>query len=300
MANLCNIDGRIVPEHEATVPVLDRGFLFGDSIYEVVRTRNGSLFAWQEHLDRLRASALGIGMELSLDDATILRRILDTMHASGNAEHYVRIVVTRGTGTAPSIDLRTAPGPERWILFARPLPQAPTDVRLQIIDRLRNDRRALDPAVKSGNYLHNVLGLAEAKQTGATDCLFLNASGHLTEASTSNVFVVKNGIWLTPPAHAGILLGVTRAMLIELLRARGERVLERDLTRDDAITADAVFTSSTLRDVALVTHVDGIAMQEGETAKRVLAIGAEFTLACDRRATDVDMPAAIELAQRAK
>ena len=300
MANLCNIDGRIVPEHEATVPVLDRGFLFGDSIYEVIRTRNGSMFAWQEHLDRLRASAMGIGMELSLDDATILRRVLDTMHAAGNAEHYVRIVVTRGTGTAPSIDLRAAPGPERWILFARPLPPAPSDVRLQIIDRLRNDRRALDPAVKSGNYLNNVLGLAEAKQAGATDCLFLNTSDHVTEASTSNVFFVKNGTWLTPPAHAGILLGVTRALLIDFLRARGERVEERDLTRNDALTADAVFTSSTLRDVALVTHVDGIAMPQGEAAQRVLAIGAEFSQQCDRRAKDVDMPSAIQLAQRAK
>jgi len=235
MANFCNVDGRICPESEAVVPVLDRGFLFGDSVYEVIRTRNGNLFAWREHLDRLRESAAGIGMALSLDDAGILRRVVDTMRAAGNQEHYVRIVVTRGDGTAPSIDLRTAKGRERWIVFARALPPAPTDVRLKVIERLRNDRRALDPAVKSGNYLNNVLGLAEAQQQGATDCLFLNAQGFVTEASTSNVFVVRGGEWITPPLHAGILSGVTRALLLEWLRANGERATERDLVRDDVV-----------------------------------------------------------------
>jgi branched-chain amino acid aminotransferase len=298
MANFCNVDGRICPESEAVVPVLDRGFLFGDSVYEVIRTRHGNLFAWREHLDRLRESAAGIGMALSLDDAEILRRVVDTMRAAGNQEHYVRIVVTRGDGTAPSIDLRTAKGRERWIVFARALPPAPTDVRLQVIERLRNDRRALDPAVKSGNYLNNVLGLAEAQQQGATDCLFLNAQGFVTEASTSNLFVVRGGEWITPPLHAGILAGVTRALLLEWLRANGERATERDLVRDDVLSADAVFTSSTLRDVAPVTHVDGKPVGNAREIERVRNVGAKFTAHCDRRAASQDGPQALTLAGR--
>lgn len=296
MANFCNVDGVIVPENEAVVPVLDRGFLFGDSVYEVIRTRQGNLFGWRQHLDRLRDSAAQIGLRLSIDDATVMRRILDTMRAAGNAEHYVRIVVTRGNGTAPSIDLRTAPGPERWVLFARPLPQPPSDVRLWIVDRLRNDRRALDPAVKSGNYLNNVLGLAEAQQKGASDCLFLNAQGFVTEASTSNVFAVKDGAWITPPLDAGILAGVTRALLLEWLRARGERVVERNLTRDELLAADCVFTTSTLRDIAVVTSIDGMARQRTQATATVESLGNEFTAHCDRLAAADDGPAAAALA----
>ncbi len=300
MVNFCNVDGVIVPENEAVVPVLDRGFLFGDSVYEVIRTRQGNLFGWRQHLDRLRDSAAQIGLRLSIDDATVMRRILDTMRAAGNAEHYVRIVVTRGTGTAPSIDLRAAPGPERWVLFARPLPQPPSDVRLWIVDRLRNDRRALDPAVKSGNYLNNVLGLAEAQQKGASDCLFLNAHGFVTEASTSNVFAVKDGTWITPPLDAGILAGVTRALLLDWLRARGERVLERNLTRDELLAADCVFTTSTLRDIAVVTSIDGIARQRTQATTNVESLGNEFTSHCDRLAAANDGPAAATLAATAR
>jgi len=300
MANFCNVDGVIVPENEAAVPVLDRGFLFGDSVYEVIRTRQGNLFGWRQHLDRLRDSASQIGLRLSIDDSTLMRRILDTMRAAGNAEHYVRIVVTRGTGTAPSIDLRSATGPERWVLFARPLPQPPSDVRLWIVDRLRNDRRALDPAVKSGNYLNNVLGLAEAQQKGASDCLFLNAHGFVTEASTSNVFAVKDGTWITPPLDAGILAGVTRALLLDWLLARGERAVERNLTRDELLAADCVFTTSTLRDIAVVTSIDGISRPRNATTAKVESIGSEFTAHCDRIAATVDGPAAASLAATAR
>ena len=164
-----------------------------DSIYEVIRTRRGILFGWREHLDRLRLSAEGLGFALDLDDAEILRRIDATLRAAGNPDSYVRILVTRGTGSAPNIDLAYATGPLRWVVMVRALPTMASTARVQIIDRLRNDRRALDPAVKSGNYLNNVLGLAEAKAQGATDCLFLDAHGNATEASTSNIFVLQIG-----------------------------------------------------------------------------------------------------------
>jgi branched-chain amino acid aminotransferase len=291
MANLCNLDGEIVPEAAARIPVLDRGFLFGDSIYEVVRTRGGAVFGWREHLQRLRASADGIGLLLDLDDAAIVRRIDATLRAAGNAESYVRLIVTRGTGSAPSIDLGAAPGPARWIVLVRDLPPGPATARLQIIARLRNDRRALDPAIKSGNYLNNVLGLAEAKAAGATDCLFLDAQGHATEASTSNVFALRGGRLLTPPLGVGILAGVTRALLIDFCRGRGDAVAETDVTADAVRTADEVFLSSTLRDVTPVTHVDGAPVRDGRPGPFAERLRAEFATACDRRARDQDGPA---------
>lgn len=298
MTNLCNVDGVLTAEADARIPVLDRGFLFGDSIYEVVRTRHGIVFGWREHFDRLRASAEGLGFALDLDDRGILQRIDATLRAAGNADSYVRIIVTRGTGTAPNIDVAYAGGPLRWVVMVRALPAMAPTARLQIIDRLRNDRRALDPAVKSGNYLNNVLGLAEAKASGATDCLFLDAQGNATEASTSNVFVVRSGRLITPPLRVGILAGITRQLLLDFCRARGDAVAEADLTAADVRSADEVFLSSTLRDVAPVTHVDGQPIHGGTAGPFASRLLAEFAEFCDRRAREQDGPEMARLLQR--
>lgn len=290
MTNLCNIDGVLKAEAEASVPILDRGFLFGDSIYEVMRTRAGFMFGWREHLLRLTKSAEGLGFELDLDTATILQRIGATVQAAGNPESYVRIIVTRGSGSAPNIDVAYATGPMRWVVMVRPLPTLAPSSRLQIIDRLRNDRRALDPAVKSGNYLNNVLGLAEAKAQGATDCLFLDAQGKVTEASTSNVFTVRKGKLCTPPLQVGILAGITRALLLDFCRTNGDEVAEVDLTADDLLTADEVFLSSSLRDIGPVTHINGKPIRDGLPGPRTQRLLTSFAAFCDRRAQTLDGP----------
>jgi branched-chain amino acid aminotransferase len=289
---LCNLDGAIVAESAAQVPVLDRGFLFGDSVYEVVRTRGGHLFAWREHLQRLAASANALGMNLDLDEAAILRRVLATVDAADNADSYVRIVVTRGTGTAPSIDLACAPGPLRWVILVRPLPTVPPTARLAVVARLRNDRRALDPATKSGNYLNNVLGLAEAQRLGATDCVFLNGQGGVTEASTSNLFAVIDGSIVTPPLSAGILAGITRAIVLQFLREQGTMADQADLTLDDLRRADELFLTGTLRDVAPVTYLDGRPLHGGGPGPKSAALAAAFRVHADRRAAEIDGPAA--------
>jgi branched-chain amino acid aminotransferase len=297
MTNLCNVDGVLSAEADARIPVLDRGFLFGDSIYEVVRTRHGIVFGWREHFDRLRASAAGLGFALDLDDRGILQRIDTTLRAANNTDSYVRIIVTRGTGTAPNIDLAYAGGPLRWVVMVRALPTMTPTARLQIIDRLRNDRRALDPAVKSGNYLNNVLGLAEAKASGATDCLFLDAKGNATEASTSNVFVVRSGTLITPPLRVGILAGITRQLLLDFCRARGDDVVEADLSAAEVRSADEVFLSSTLRDVAPVTHIDSQPIHGGTPGPFASRLLTEFADYCDRRAKGHDGPEMARLLQ---
>lgn len=283
MSNLCNLDGVIVAEADARIPVLDRGFLFGDSIYEVFRTRGGAPFAWPEHLERLRASAAGLWMPLDLDDREIMQRAQATLDAAGNAESYVRIIVSRGTGSAPNIDLQYATGPCRWVMLVRPLTVAPGQpAHLWLVPRLRNDRRALDPAVKSGNYLNNVMGLAEARQRGATDAVFLNQSGHVTEASTSNVFAVRGGRVHTPPLSAGILAGITRVLVLEVCRQSAIEVIENDLTAEELRGADELFLTSTLRDIAPVTHLDGKPVRGGATGEVTGRLMRAFTGYCDR------------------
>ena len=258
MANLCNIDGHITSEEDARIPVLDRGFLFGDSIYEVVRTHRGVPLAWPEHWTRLKASAAALGMELDQNEATIARRCAKTMAQSALGDCYVRIIVTRGTGEAPNIDVAYAGSSLRWVIMVRPLQLASgSAIKLALVDRLRNDRRALDPATKSGNYLNNVMGLAEAKASGATDCVMLNGDGSVTEASTSNLFARIDGVWCTPPLEAGILVGITRSMLLKFLPEDGEKTEERSISREELLRAEEIFLSSTLRDIGPVTHLNG-------------------------------------------
>ncbi len=273
MANLCNIDGEIVPESEARIPVLDRGFLFGDSIYEVVRTNGGVPFGWAEHWARLGESAKGLRMSLDLDERTVARRVATTVAKAAHGDSYVRIVVTRGVGSAPNIDLSYATGRPCWLIMVRPLPDlSGKTTRIAVVGRLRNDRRALDPATKSGNYLNNILALAEAKDMGATDCVMLNVAGNVTEASTSNIFALFDDGWHTPPLDAGILAGVTRGMLLDFLPRCGERVVEDDFDAARLRTAKEVFLSSSLRDIAAVTHVDGVAKNGGSPGPRTASL----------------------------
>lgn len=287
MENLCNIDGCIVPEAEARIPVLDRGFLFGDSIYEVVRTFTGEPFGWPEHWQRLQRSAAALRIRLDLDEATIARRIAATLAAAGPGDHYVRLVVTRGSGEAPNIDLAYATGAPCWVVMVRSLtPMSGKVARLAVVGRLRTDRRALDPATKSGNYLNNVLALAEAKDLGATDCVMLNQSGHVTEASTSNLFALIDGVWCTPPLDSGILAGVTRALLLDFLTRHGERVAERNLTAAQLRGAQEIFLSSTLRELSPVTHLDGRAMHGGGAGPRTSALLERFAEHVQQRQRD--------------
>ncbi len=288
MTAVCNVNGEITPEAEARIPVLDRGFLFGDSVYEVLRTRGGIPFAWPEHLQRLRHSAAGIGLEIDLDDHAILRRIKDTLAAAAVPEAYIRLMVTRGTGSAPSIDLSHAPGPPSWVVMVRDLASltpAPT-ARLALASRLRTDRASLDPGIKSGNYLNNLLGLAEAKARGATDCLFLNREGHITEASTSNFYLVADGQVHTAPPSAGILRGITRALLFDMCEEASIPMIERDIEVDELREADEMFLSSTLRDVVPVLSIDGEPVGAGEVGPMAQRLSELFEDYCGRRSRE--------------
>jgi branched-chain amino acid aminotransferase len=261
MAVLTNVDGVI--SATGTVSVLDRGFLYGDSVYEVVRTWQGKLFSLPEHLARLRQSAAYLYLDVPWSDAEIRERIEQTIDQaiaqSSDNEFYVRIVVSRGAESfinlLPSPKLR----PSLVIVISpiSPNPQLPeTGVHLMLVKRCRNARAALDPIAKTGNYLNNILAMLEARQAGGDDALMLNPQGEVAEATTSNIWVVKAGTVYTPAVEAGILHGITRYFLLKIMREHNIPYAEVILKPSDLWDAEEVLLSSSVRLLMPVSQID--------------------------------------------
>lgn len=247
-----------LPE-EAKISVFDRGFLYGDSVYETIGTAYGRLFAAREHLVRLERSAERIGLRAP-PRAEIEKAIADTVAAAGNPESRVRVMLTRGVG---KLDLDPASTDDtQLIVIVFPLGPPTTEmyakgVAVAIVSITRNNPRAIDPAVKSGNYLNNVLALGEARRrSGAYEAILCADDGCIAEGSTSNVFMVKNGEIWTPPRAVGILDGITRAKVIDLCREHRVPLVERRFSPDELRAADEVFITSATRGVLPVTTVD--------------------------------------------
>jgi branched-chain amino acid aminotransferase len=253
------IDGAVRLPEEAKVSVFDRGFLYGDSVYETIGTVYGRLFAARDHLIRLERSAERIGLKAP-PRAEIERAIAETVAAAGNPESRVRVILSRGVG---KLDLDPAStNYTRLVVIAFPL-GAPTPemfdkgVSVAIVSVARNSPLAIDPAVKSGNYLNNVLALGEARRRcGAYEAILCAGDGSIAEGSTSNVFAVIGGEVRTPPPEVGILDGITRAKVVELCRANGLPFAERRLSPEELRGADEAFLTSATRGVLPITSLD--------------------------------------------
>lgn len=286
-----SIDGQLVEPDEARISIFDHGFLFGDSVYEVVRTRRGVPVTLDEHLERLRASAAEIYLDLpwSHDDLrAAVRRVLD---AAGNDESYLRVIVTRGVGEISLLpDSCEKPG---LIVLVRPLPVPPPSVAEQglavvVSGRVRNDQRALSPAAKTGNYLNNVLALVEARRDGADDAILLNPAGHVAEGTTSNVFFVEGDALRTPSLDCGILAGITRSLLVEALRGDGVEVEEGEYPVERLLGADEAFLTSTVRGVAPIRSLDGKPVGAGRPGPVARRVAEVYERELDRLATAGD------------
>jgi branched-chain amino acid aminotransferase len=255
---LCNVEGKLVPPEQALVPVLDRGFLYGDSVYEVVRTYAGRPFELDRHLARMDKTAERIDLTLPPRE-TIVRELQRTLEAAGNEESYARIVVTRGIGEFGLSPL-LARGQNRLVIIVRPLSAPPEQqyergLQMAIARTRRNPPQALDPALKTGNYLNNILALREAHEAGADDAILLDLRGRVTEGTTSNVFFVQRGVLVTPPLALGMLEGVTRGLFIEIARQEGLILREEPHGPEALAAADEVFMTSTLREAMPVTSL---------------------------------------------
>ena len=279
-----HVDGRICLPEDAKVSVFDRGFLYGDSVYETIGTVRGRLFALSDHVDRLERSARSLGLRLP-PRSEIEQAIHDTVAAAGNPESRVRVMVTRGAG---KLDLDPASaGEPRLVVIAGPL-GGPTPemyergVAVAIVSVTRNLPGAIDPAIKSGNYLNNVMALSEARRRpGVHEAILLAAGGSVAEGASSNVFLVKGGELLTPALSVGILDGITRGKVLALARDAGIACREPEFISPDQLRdADEVFLTSAARGVLPVTEVDSRPVADGKpgpVTRRILAAYGRLT-----------------------
>jgi branched-chain amino acid aminotransferase len=258
---MVNLDGSIYPGERAVVPLFDRGFLYGDSVYETIRAYGGVPFALGEHLTRLYNSMRRLRITPNVERDTIEARVEGTLAAASVRDAYIRIIVTRGPG--PEFGLASSldnPGPVYVLVKAyKPPPREWYEKGIAAIIPVtrRVSRGALDPAIKSGNYLNSILAMIEAKEAGADDAILLNEHGMVTEATTSSVFAVIDGVVVTPPLSAGILEGITRRHLLAALRDAGQPPAELNLTEADLKRATELFVTSTLKEVVAIRTLDG-------------------------------------------
>ncbi len=261
-----NTNGRLHPAHEPSISPLNRGFLYGDAIYEVWRTYGNVVFAWEEHWDRLERSATSLFMEIPVTRPGLMEEIRRTVaafreHVAGVPDVYIRLQITRGGG-AIGLDIALADKADYLILVQSNPGLSPeklqTGLSLSVATSLRrNAREALNPAWKTGNYLNNILCLREARSRGADEVVIANLAGEVTEAAVSNIAFVADGRVITPPLAAGILEGVTRRILItQVAPSIGVKVEERTVTPEELGRFDECFLLSTTKDVTPVQRID--------------------------------------------
>ena len=261
------VNGTITSASEAVVPVYDHGFVYGEGVYETLRTYNRVPFLYDRHVLRLRKSAAHLSLDVPFEDAWLLARIEETMrtaeaaerHMSGGSEWYIRVLLTRGVGEL-TYDVKATPAPS-LIIIVKPLDE-PSErmsregITISLVGVLRNHPRSVNPLIKSNNLLNNALAMQEAYRRGGEEALMCNYRGELSECAQSNFFLVRGGVALTPKSAAGLLEGVTRAFLFEVGRAVGVDVRDETLYPKDLETADEVFITSTTRELSPVVRID--------------------------------------------
>ena len=259
-----NVNGRISDEQHAVVSVFDHGFLYGEGVYETLRTYNGEPFLFDRHMRRLRNSAGMLALPVPVTDDQIADRFRETVRAAGlgtseRGEAYIRILLTRGVGDL-TYDPAATPTPSIVVIVkphVDPLPEVfERGVTVALVPIVRNHPGSVNPLIKSNNLLNSALAMQEAVRRGASEALMRNYRGELAECSTSNIFIVKNGAALTPPIDAGLLPGITRELLFEIGAEAGIPVREEVLRDADLFGADESFLSSTTREIAPVVRVD--------------------------------------------
>jgi branched-chain amino acid aminotransferase len=268
MAAVVHVNGKVFTEEHATVSVFDHGFLFGEGIYETLRTYGGKPFLLDRHLARLRHSAALMALDVPFSDDELARRVSDTMAAHPALdEAYIRILLTRGVGDL-SYNLAATPTPSLVIIVKPFLPHPErtfTDgIPVVLVGIRRNHPNALNPMIKSNNLLNNALAMQEALRRGGQEALMLNQAGQLAECSQSNIFIVRHGEVLTPPLSAGLLPGITREYVLELAGTINVLAREADLDLDDLSRADEVFLTGTTREVTPVVTIDGKPVRDGK------------------------------------
>ena len=261
MTATVNVNGQISGEKDAVISVFDHGFLYGEGIYETIRTYNGRPFLYDRHMRRLRRSAGMIVLDLPFTDDQLASRVRETMAATalGGGEAYIRILVTRGIGEL-TYDVRATPTPS-VVIIVKPHVDPPAQafdegVKVCLSPILRNHPGSVNPMIKSNNLLNNALAMQDALRRGGTEAIMRNYRGELTECTQSNLFIVKNGVALTPPLEAGLLPGITREFVFEIGNDVGVDVREQVLRDGDLLASDECFLTSTTKELVPIAQVD--------------------------------------------
>ncbi len=256
---LVYLDGHFVPEEEARISVFDHGFLYGDGIYETMRAYGGQIFLLDKHLARLRRSARAIALGLPLPAPKIAEALYETLYVNKLREAYVRLHVSRGPGEI-GLDPALCPAPS-LVILVRPFKDYPAErfergVSVAIVKTRRNHPLALPPAVKSTNFINNILDKIESLKAHAYEGIMLNYQGCVAEGTVSNIFMVKRGILYTPSLETGILDGITRSFVLRL--ARKKRIIAREvqLAPQRLLAADECFLTNTTVEILPVTKID--------------------------------------------
>jgi branched-chain amino acid aminotransferase len=264
MAATVNVNGHVFDQDHAVISVFDHGFLYGEGVYETLRTYNGRPFLFDRHMRRLRASAAMLSLDVPLSDSQIDERFRETMRVAGlgtrpDREAYLRILITRGKGEL-TYEPAACPTPS-IVVIVKPHVAPPREVfergvMVALVDVVRNHPGSVSPLIKSNNLLNNALAMQAAFKRGAFEAIMRNYRGELAECTQSNLFIVKDGAALTPPIDAGLLAGITRGFLFEVGAETGIPVREQVMRDGDLLGADEAFLTSTTREVVPIVRVD--------------------------------------------
>jgi len=279
------LNGEIVKKEDAKISVFDHGFLYGDGIFEGIRVYNGVVFKCKEHIDRLYDSAKSIMLDIGMTKEEMTEAMAETIRKNGMRDAYIRLVVSRGTGDL-GLDPRKCPKPNIVIIVEKlalfPKEHYETGIRIITVPTRRNVPDALNPKIKSLNYLNNILVKLEANMAGVSEALMLNAQGYVCEGSGDNIFIVKNKVIYTPPSYLGALEGITRNAIMDIVERLGYKLKEEPFTRHDVYIADEVFLTGTAAEVIAVYEVDGRVVGDGRPGPITNELLAEFRNVVDK------------------
>lgn len=273
------VDGKYYPKEEAKISVFDHGFLYGDGVFEGIRAYNGRVFKLKEHIDRLYNGARGIMINVPLTKEEMTEVVLETLRRNQLQDAYIRLVISRGAGDL-GLDPKKCSKPtvvciaDKIVLY----PEELYEKGMEIITAAtrRNRPEGVNPQMKSLNYLNNIMAKLEANLAGAPEALLLNNEDYVAECTGDNIFIVKNGVLITPPPYVGILVGITRNAIIETAERLGIKVEEKVFTRYEVFTADECFLSGTAAEAVPVVKVDGRPIADGKPGPITKQIIKEF------------------------
>lgn len=276
--NQIYIDGDYYPRKDARISVFDHGFLYGDGVFEGIRAYDGCVFRLDEHVTRLYESAKSIDLQIPIATHEMKQAILNTLRKNELTNAYIRVVITRGIGTLGLSPL-TCPNPSVIIItdYLQPLFEG-KNVKAIVASTRRNATTALNPRIKSLNYLNNILARLEAIKADVDEAIMLNLNGTIAEGTGDNIFIIKHGEIVTPPATAGILMGITREAVINLARELKIPITEADITGHDLYNADEAFLTGTAAEIVPLIEVDRRLISDGNVGPITAQLIKQFKL----------------------